>query len=298
MAVFRQSSDTALSGVRVGDYFFVSTTGYFADPAVAVAMFAAPQNLTGEIRFHVVAADAAGNERSVQLPAIIKRRTFEERTLDIDDGFLERKLPEILEANRLQLPGSPVEQYLYVNRELRKQNEAQIREMTTASAPAPLWAGAFQRQPNAAALSSFADRRTYKHKDEVIDHQTHLGFDLASLKLSPVVAAQDGIVIFADNLGIYGNTVILDHGLGIFSLYGHLSTMTVQKNDRVTAGQTIGQTGETGLAGGDHLHFSVMLYGVHIDPIEWWDPHWIQDHITSRLALLPRAAVTQPQANP
>jgi murein DD-endopeptidase MepM/ murein hydrolase activator NlpD len=298
LAVFRQSADTVHSGVRVADYFFPSMTGYFADQTVALALFAAPQDLTGDIRFFVIATDAAGNERRVALPANVKRRKFEERTLVIDDGFLERKLPELIEANHLPASGTPVEQYLHVNRELRKQNEANIRELTMTSAPAPLWDGPFRRQPNAAPLSSFADRRTYKYKDDVIDHQTHLGFDLASLKLSPVLAAQTGVVIFADNLGIYGNAIILDHGLGIFSLYGHLSTMSVQKGDRVTVGQTIAQTGETGLAGGDHLHFSIMLYGVHIDPIEWWDPHWLTDHITSRVALLPRGAAPQAQGQP
>lgn len=294
LAVFRQSPDTVHSGIRVGDYYFPSTAGYFGDKDVVLALFAAPQDLVGDIRFYVVAADAAGNERRVELPGRVKRRTFEQRTLTIDDRFLERKVPEILEANRLNPAGSPVEQYLYVNRELRKQNEAQIRETTATSTPSPLWTGAFRRQPNAASVSTFADRRTYEYKDEVIDHQTHLGFDLASVKLSPVVAAQHGVVVFADNLGIYGNTIILDHGLGLFSLYGHLSTISVERGDRVEAGQTMAQTGETGLAGGDHLHFSVMLYGVHIDPIEWWDSHWLQDHVTARLELLPRAAPANP----
>jgi murein DD-endopeptidase MepM/ murein hydrolase activator NlpD len=289
LAVFRSSSDTARSGVAVGDYFFPATKGLFADSDAAVAFFAAPQNLTGDIRFHVVAADAAGNERRVELPARVKMRAFEERTLDINDAFLERKVPEILEANRVSPAGEPVQKYLYINREMRAQNETRIREITATSSPAPLWNGAFLRQPNAAPLSSFADRRTYTHNGEVIDHQIHLGFDLASLRLSPVIATQHGVVVFADNLGIYGNTIILDHGLGIFSLYGHLSSITVQKGAAVTAGQQMAQTGETGLAGGDHLHYSIMLHGVHVDPIEWWDPHWLEDHVDARLGLLPRA---------
>jgi len=297
LAVFRQSPDTVRSGVAVDNYFFPSTTRYFADADVALAFFAAPQNLTGNIRFFVVASDAAGNERRVELPARVKMRKFEERTLDIDDAFLARKVPEIIEATRVTPPGEPVQQYLYINRELRAQNETKIREVTQTSYATPLWNGAFLRQPNAAPLSSFADRRTYKYNGEVIDHQIHLGYDLASLKLSPVVATQSGVVVFADNLGIYGNAVIIDHGLGIFSLYGHLSTMAVKSGDSVTAGQQIGQTGETGLAGGDHLHYSVMLHGVHVDPIEWWDPHWLKDHVTARLDLLP-PAVAKAQANP
>jgi murein DD-endopeptidase MepM/ murein hydrolase activator NlpD len=127
------------------------------------------------------------------------------------------------------------------------------------------------------------------HRGETIDRQTHLGFDLASLRAAPVEAAQNGIVVLADMLGIYGNTVIVDHGLGVFTLYGHLSTFAVKVGDRVSKGQTIGQTGDTGLAGGDHLHFSVMLHGVHIDPVEWWDPKWIEDHLTENLKMFPAA---------
>jgi murein DD-endopeptidase MepM/ murein hydrolase activator NlpD len=290
LAVFRQSPDTVRSGIAVGESFFPSTAGLFSDESVALAMFAAPQDRTGNLDFQVVAVDGAGNERRAALPVRVKVRTFAARTLPISDGFLERKVPEIIEANRLRAGGSLVEQYLYINRELRLQNEKTIREITAASHPLPLWDGVFMRQPNAAPLSSFADRRTYEYQGQVIDHQTHLGFDLASTKLAPVVASQNGIVVFADNLGIYGNAVVLDHGLGIFSLYAHLSTTAVHKGDRVTTGQTIGQTGETGLAGGDHLHFSVILYGQHVDPIEWWDPHWLQDHVTARLDMLPRSS--------
>ena len=117
----------------------------------------------------------------------------------------------------------------------------------------------------------------------MIDNQTHLGFDLASLRMSPVAAGNDGKVVFADNLGIYGNTVILDHGLGLFTLYAHLSSISVKVGETVTRGQAIGQTGATGLAGGDHLHFSAMVRGIHVDPVEWWDPKWITDHVKAKI---------------
>src|SRR5262249_21136466 len=117
---------------------------------------------------------------------------------------------------------------------------------------------------------------------------THLGFDLASLRGSTVPAGNTGRVVFAGPLGIYGNTVILDHGLGLFSLYGHLSGITVAPDARVAPGGPIRNTGDTGLAGGDHLHFSIMIHGVHVDPVEWWDAHWIHDHVEARLAAFPR----------
>ena len=295
LAVFRQSPDTMRSGIAVDKYFFPAVTGYFADKGVALAFFAIPQDLTADVRPRLIAADAAGNQRDIALPCTIKPRTFAERTLAVDDAFLARKVPEIEEASRLPIAADLVQGYLHINGDLRRQNEARIHELTKTSAPAPLWTGAFHRQSNAAPLSAFADRRTYLYKGQPIDHQTHLGYDLASLKLSPVEATQTGTVVFADNLGIYGNTVIVDHGLGIFSLYGHLSSFAVKQGDQVAVAQTLGQTGETGLAGGDHLHFSILLFGVHIDPVEWWDPHWLHDHVTPKLTMFPRATAAEPE---
>ncbi len=295
LAVFRQSPDTVASGIQVDHYYFPATTGHFADGNVALAFFAIPQDLDIDAQPHVVARDAAGNEVEVDLPVRIKPRHFAERTLDISDAFVARVVPEMQRVN--QLPATPdlVQGYVFINGELRKRNEEQIHEITAHSRPQPLWDGAFHRQSNAAPLSSFADRRTYTYKGAVIDHQTHLGYDLASLKRADVEAAQNGYVVHAGNLGIYGNAVIIDHGLGIFSLYGHLSSLAVKPGDFVKTAQTLGQTGETGLAGGDHLHFSVMLYGTHVDPVEWWDPHWLHDHVTPKLTMLPLAA---PAAHP
>ena len=289
VVVFRQSPDTVSSGVEVDQYFFPAITNFFADHSVALVFFAVPQDLTASARPRLIATDVVGNRREVPLPCTIKPREFAERTLPIDDDFLARKVPDLERENGLPASGDLVAGYLAINRELRASNEARIHEITAHSQPQPFWDGVFHRQSNAAPLSSFADRRTYTHHGEVIDHQTHLGFDLASLKLSPVEAAQNGYVVFAGNLGIYGNCVLIDHGMGIFSLYGHLSAIAVQPGVHVTTGQTLGQTGETGLAGGDHLHFSILLNGVHVDPVEWWDAHWLHDRVTPKLTMFPRA---------
>jgi murein DD-endopeptidase MepM/ murein hydrolase activator NlpD len=90
-------------------------------------------------------------------------------------------------------------------------------------------------------------------------------------------------VAFTGDLGLYGNAVILDHGLGLFTLYGHLSSIDVKPGDSISARQIIGKTGETGFAGGDHLHFGVYLDGVPVLPVEWWDAKWINDNITPKL---------------
>jgi murein DD-endopeptidase MepM/ murein hydrolase activator NlpD len=290
--VYKVTGDAVQSGVQVAQYFFPGTPGMFDDRAINAAFFSVPQDLGVKVTPKAVAVDGAGNRREVNFHTVVKPRHFAEKTLVLDDAFLERKVPEILSATGSPPQSDLVAGYLFINRTLRKQSEERVREATRTSAKTPLWDGAFQRQPNSSPLSGFADRRSYVYEGKTIDSQTHLGFDLASLRQSPVTAATNGAVVFAGPLGIYGDAVILDHGLGIFSLYGHLSAITTQVGASVQRGDTIGRTGETGLAGGDHLHFSVMLWGTHIDPIEWWDGKWIRDHVTAKLDAFPRTTVT------
>jgi murein DD-endopeptidase MepM/ murein hydrolase activator NlpD len=287
--VYRSGADAARSGVQVGDEFFPGVAGVFADPTLRLALFALPERLP-DPRPLVAAEDPAGNRRSVAVDIDVRPRRFAEKTLTVDQGFLAAKVPELLQANALAPADDLVQDYLRINRDLRAATESRLRQLCRESAPAPLWEGAFLRLPNSAPLSGFADRRTYVHDGQVIDRQTHLGFDLASLARSPVPAANHGRVVFAGPLGIYGSTVILDHGLGLFSLYGHLSEIAATEGAQVRRGAVVGRTGDTGLAAGDHLHFSVMIRGVHVDPIEWWDGHWIRDHVLLRLDAFPRTS--------
>jgi murein DD-endopeptidase MepM/ murein hydrolase activator NlpD len=283
VVVYKTSKDAVKSGVAVENYFFPGVKGLFPDPDVVAGLFAIPQDLTPAARPKVVAEDAAGNRRDADFFVSVKPRHFADKTLDVNDDFLKRKVPELNELNHLPATDDLVAGYLAINRVLRKSSEETIRKACAHSEQKILWTEAFLRQPDSAPLSSFADRRTYKHDGTIIDSQTHLGFDLASLRLSPVTAGNNGKVVFADNLGIYGNTVILDHGIGLFSLYGHLSSISVAVGQTVERGATIGRTGETGLAAGDHLHFSIMVDGIHVDPVEWWDPKWVEDHVTEKL---------------
>ncbi len=288
VAVFR-AAGAEQAEIVVGPYAFPATRGIFADADAWVGVFAVPQDVDPATRVSVRATDGVGNAREVGVPVSIKTRRFPDRVLALSETFLQQKVPEIYAANALAAPADLVQGYLFINRDMRKQSEERLRALTASSVPRPLWDGPFLRQPNAAPMSAFADRRAYEYRGAIIDRQTHLGYDLASLRHADVIATQNGIVLLADNLGIYGNTVVLDHGLGVFSLYGHLSAITVQKGQTVKAGEVVGQTGETGLAGGDHLHFSIMVGGSHVDPVEWWDPGWIRDHVAARFALLPAA---------
>src|SRR5258705_363697 len=147
----------------------------------------------------------------------------------------------------------------------------------------PLWSGPFVQPRNTKVFSNFAETRTYLYEGQTVDTQVHVGFDLASTKQSPVPAANSGQVAFAGPLTIYGNTVIVDHGLGLQTLYAHLSTIDVKMGDAVTKGQELGRSGSTGLAVGDHLHFEVLVSGVSVTPVEWWDGKWIRDRVNKPL---------------
>jgi murein DD-endopeptidase MepM/ murein hydrolase activator NlpD len=166
-----------------------------------------------------------------------------------------------------------------VNSVIRQKNNAEIKAVCQKTAPERLWDGRFLRMERGSPEAGFADHRTYLYQGQEIDRQVHLGIDLASTQHSEVVAANRGRVAFAGYLGLYGNAVIIDHGQGVFSLYGHLSEITVTLDAMLDKGAIIGRTGSTGMAGGDHLHFSMLVNGTFVTPVEWWDAHWLQDNI-------------------
>jgi murein DD-endopeptidase MepM/ murein hydrolase activator NlpD len=146
-----------------------------------------------------------------------------------------------------------------------------------------LFKGAFQQLGNSQVEARFADTRTYVYKGKEIDRQVHLGFDLAVTANVPVVAAERGVVVHASDLGIYGNCVIIDHGLGVQSLYGHLSSIGVKVGDKIEKGAEIGRSGMTGLAGGDHLHFTMLVGGQQVTPVDWWSTQWYEDRVHRKI---------------
>jgi murein DD-endopeptidase MepM/ murein hydrolase activator NlpD len=141
--------------------------------------------------------------------------------------------------------------------------------------------------PGSASQAGFADHRVYEYNGKIIDRQVHLGIDLASVRHAAIPAANSGIVAFSGNLGIYGKTVLIDHGFGLFSMYSHLNASDVRKGQTVKKGDTIGRTGSTGLAGGDHLHFSILIHNTFVNPIEWWDASWIENNVTDKIKAVP-----------
>ena len=195
-----------------------------------------------------------------------------------------RVVPAIMAATPgVEDQGDLLQNYLWINGELRKRNAQTLIELADGSREAFLWNEVFMPMSNAQVMSSFADRRTYRYEGEDVDKQDHLGFDLASVVHAEIEAANSGVIALARYFGIYGNAVVIDHGFGLMSIYGHLSSIAVSEGQTVERGQVVGRSGETGLAGGDHLHFSLLIHGRAVNPVEWWDAAWIRDRFAAKL---------------
>ena len=291
--VYRVSPDDVTSGVVVGD---VEYPGYPAksaglpginltDPALRIAFFALRHDQDLKTPIRVFARDEAGNTARADFDFRVFPKPFKRSRIELDDRFLDRVVPAILEGTRDVNPaGDNLQKFLAINGELRRKNNEKIASFASQTAPTMLWGGAvFHPFTNTGVQSAFADNRTYVYKGKEVDNQVHLGFDLASFTGTPIVASNRGKVLFAEELGIYGNTVIIDHGMGVQSLYGHLSAIDVKAGDTVEKQQQIGRSGMTGMAGGDHLHFTMLVNGHMVNPVEWWDAHWIEDRILRKL---------------
>jgi murein DD-endopeptidase MepM/ murein hydrolase activator NlpD len=280
--VYKSSPDAATSGVRVGPHFFPGFRGQIkGQPDTFFVLFAHPYDAAPDAKAVLVATDKAGNTREMPLVYELKNVKYRKSTIALSEAFLNGK---VIPLARDMPPGaSPKEVFVAVNKRLRKENEDKIIAVTSKATPQMLWQGAFTQLSNSKVEANFADQRTYTWNGEPVDTAYHLGYDLSVTQHYPIEAANSGTVAFAGDLGIYGNAVILDHGLGLFTLYGHMSQIDVKVGDAVKQRQPLGKSGQTGLAAGDHLHFGVYLDGVAVLPVEWWDPKWIADNITPKL---------------
>ncbi len=287
LVIYRVMEKNTTSGVVVGENFFPGHSGMFKDPDVISAFFALDHTQGPGTRIFVTAQDLAGNESKRGFHHYIRDKNFKTDTLNISDRFLERKMPDIdlglKEETFLGSENPLLSKFLYVNGELRQKNVTTILGVPADTRGELMWKGRFGRLAGAANRAGYADRRIYKYKGKEIDRATHLGIDLASTSNALVKAANRGRVIMTRDVGIFGNSVIIDHGFGLATLYSHLSEIQVDRDDAVNKGDIIGKTGLTGLAGGDHLHLSVIVHNVFVNPIEWWDKNWIKNNITSKI---------------
>jgi hypothetical protein len=239
------------------------------------AVFAHPHDVeVADFKPMVEIEDLAGNIRRLSIGTVTKDRTFKQDILNIPHSFIENKSLEMLNKE-----GAGKEAFLEMNRTTRIQNRAKITAVLSAAVSGePMWEGVFYRNLGS-PKAQYAEHRTYLLDKVEIDQQTHYGIDIAGLAKMPIKAANDGMVIFAENLGIYGNCIIIDHGAHVYTMYAHLSQMDVTPGQSVARGQDIGRSGNTGMAGGDHLHYAMYISDVPVEPSEWFDPAWLKTRI-------------------
>jgi hypothetical protein len=288
--VYRATPDDVESGVRVGDKeyrgFPAKGVGITADPAARVAFFALLFDQPLDAAIAVFARDAAGNEASAPLDSRVFPKPYRTSRIEVDDRFLKQVVPAIAAGTPDEkIPTDDlVKGFLQINGDLRRKNNQYLASLAAKTSPEASFRDAFQQLGNSQVEARFADTRTYLHDGKEIDKQVHLGFDLAVTANVGVVASQKGTVVHAAYLGIYGNCVVLDHGLGVQSLYAHLSSIGVKVGDKVEKGQEVGRSGMTGLAGGDHLHFTMLVGGQQVTPVDWWSAQWMQDRVLRKIA--------------
>ncbi len=286
IAVLRVGDSAVRSGVRGGTVESLSFVLPGGGPGERFALFAIPWDLTDVNQVRLFAEDDAGNRVEMPFVNLFKPSPPRMDRLELSDSFLAKVVPAIAsQTPGFDASGSLLDQYLRINGDVRRATLAAIAKVAADTQPAFLWRGAFAQMPNTQRRASFAENRTYVYQGKVVDHQTHLGLDLASTEHAPVPAANAGRVVFSGWLAIYGNAVIIDHGYGLMSLYGHMSSFSVKVGDVVAKGQQIGNSGSTGLAGGDHLHLEIFVQGKSVDPLEWLDEHWIRDNIATKVKL-------------
>ena len=299
VVVYKTSEDTVTSGVEIKDLFFEGYGGYFEDPLIYLAFFAYPYDAPRGEKIRIFATDAAGNEVRESVYYRLLMVPYVKDEIALSDRFLKRKVLPLFNKVYGYAPVTDEgktdfrKAFLKINSETRKENDKRIYEIGRQSGDKILWKGKFNQLPSSKVGATFADHRKYLMDGKVIDRQYHLGYDLSVTKRYAVPASNSGVVVFAGDLGIYGNTVIVDHGMGVMTLYSHLTSMSVGVGDSVGKKDHIGRTGTTGLAVGDHLHFGVYVQGVPVRPLEWWDAKWIDDSIWYKINYVKKNFVSQ-----
>ena len=252
--------------------------GYYA------ALIAWPYNET-EFNAELIAVDKAGNESQVHIPYYWKTKgiyRLKNKKLTITDGFIENVAKRVLIKSGLKVPNDPVETFKVMNEKLRKMNEKELFNLTRniyESKINSFYINRFNPLPGSALQAGFMELRHYYYKSREISRAVHKGMDLAKIKHAKVYASNTGTVIATKYIGIYGNTMVVYHKLGLYTTYSHLSQFNAKKGERVRRGQVIARTGSTGGVFGDHLHFGVYIQGYPVQPREWMDSRWIRLNI-------------------
>ncbi len=233
----------------------------------------------------VVVEDLAGNSSKSYIPLYLKMKNYKVSNIKLSDKFLKGKIAELAEEfDETQGVTDSIEQFKIINEDVRKKNEILIHEITSKVSDEMISDFKLKKMyplKNAQVVARFGDHRIYSYKGERISESYHLGLDLASNAFASINPQNSGTVVYFDYNGLYGNMPIIDHGLGLYTLYGHCSSSNVQSGDHVNSKDSIANTGKSGYAMGDHLHFGVLVQGIEVRPQEWMDKTWLKLNITN-----------------
>ncbi len=302
----------AASGLRVGDGLFFPgfpakdlDSDFEAYPDIFFSLFAIPLEFDEKNdKLLVYARDAVGNLSLSPIYYRTRKIATKKKVIRLEEQFLRDKVSELLisyvETKKTLQRAVPqinltpqnneelVKNFRVVNEEYREFAEQALQPLFVRPKRQRYWQEKFLRLENAATQAQFGEERSYVFENLAAGSSLHEGMDLASSAHSSVRAANGGVVIFATEIGLYGKTVIIDHGFGLYTLYGHLSSIKTIEGTQVEKGAVIGVTGNTGFAEGDHLHFEIRIHGIPVNPIEWWDQKWLDDHIEQKIVDMKR----------
>lgn len=196
----------------------------------------------GRYPVRISALESDGKTLTSEYPLVIIGKNFPTRKLTVDEKFVS---PPAAEQPRIQ-----------------KEAE-RVAAIFSAVSLQRYWSGSFLLPVPGAPISEFGKRSIYNGQPR----SPHAGTDFAGAAGTPIKAPNAGVVVLAADLYYSGGTVILDHGLGLYSYFGHMSAIAVREGERVAAGDVVGKVGATGLVTGPHLHWSVRLAGSRVDPL-------------------------------
>lgn len=285
LVVFRAIDDN-LKQIRISN----GKSDFFPQPfykeGFYISLIAWDKN-NSDFNAKIYVSDKAGNVSITPINFYLQKKQYRSSTIPLTDSFIDGKISTLVqEIGEKDLEDFPdkLSIFKYINEDVRKSNAAKVYEIASNYDRETLVEN-FSIQPfsplkNGAVMASFGDHRTFNYQGQNVSESNHMGLDLASTKQAPILLSNPGVVTLSEFVGINGNTLIIYHGLGLSTLYAHLTSQNVNVGDTLNAGEVIAKTGNTGLALGDHLHFSVLVQGHEVWTAEWLDSHWIKANIT------------------
>ncbi len=234
-----------------------------------------------DFKAFIIYNDAAGNALSNQIPIQTKKAYYPETRIKIGNYFSTNKIEE-LNLSKDTFPDNKMDQYKLIMKNFDEKKVLNIADATSSKSTncfSSLDLYPFNPMKNTHISSPFGEHRIFTLHKHAVRDSYHLGLDLAGTENEAIYASNPGIVEFAGYNGANGNMILINHGYGLYSLYCHCSELFVQKGQNIIPGMNIAKSGQTGYALGDHLHFSILISGIYVNPNEWMNGEWLQKNI-------------------